>query len=150
MRVKVEDLCHQLLKSGDGTGQLGLLLSFCRSLSASVSGPSTTSMVTCGVQNRPACQSLCPPSHWETFYTVKTNAGWCLAKGLCNSVGFTCCKPHVDYWAWRYAAAEWFLLLPLLNQTLEQRLGKILHKIITHAVSKTFAAEFSALWGKDV
>lgn len=150
MRVKVEDLCHQFLQSGDGTGQLGLLLSFCRSLSVSVSGPSTTSMVTYGIQSRPACLSVSPPSQWETFYTAKTNGWCCLAKGLCNTVGSTCCKPYADYWAQRYAAAERFLLLPLPNQTLEQRLGKIPHKIITHAVPKTFAAEFAALWGKDV
>ena len=149
MRVKVEDLCHQFLQSGDETGQLGLLLSFCRSLSVSLSGPSTTSMVTYGIQNTPACPSV-SPSQWETFCIANTNDQCCLAKGLCNTVGFACCTPYADYWAQRYAAAEWFLLLPLLNQTLEQRLGKIPHKIITHAVPKTFAKEFSALWGKDV
>lgn len=146
MRVKVEDLCHQFLQSGEEAGQLGLLLSFCRSLSASVSGPSTTSMVTCGIQNSPAWLSVPPPGQRETFHTAQTRC--CLAKGLCNTFEFASCKPYADYWAQRYAEAEWFLLLPLLNQTLEQRLGKILHKIITHAVPKTFAAEFSALWGK--
>lgn len=149
MRVKVEDLCHQFLQSGDGTGQLGLLLSFCKSLSVSVSGPSTTSMVTWGIQNRQEHPSASPlvtgePSTWHRQMRC------CLAKGLCNTVGLACCKPYVDYWAQRYAEAEWFLLLPLLNQTLEQRLGKIPRKIITHAVPKTFAAELSALWGKDV
>lgn len=150
MRVKVEDLCHQFLQSGDETGQLDLLLSFWRSLSVSVSGPSTTSMVTYGIQNRADCLSLSPPSHGETFYTAQANDRCCLARGLCNTIGLACCKPYVDYWGQRYAEAEWFLLLPLLNQTLEQRLRKIPRKIITHAVPKTFAAEISALWGKYV
>lgn len=150
MRVKVEDLCHQFLQSGDETDQLDLLLSFWRSLSVSVLGPSTTSMVTYGIQKRAARLSPSPPSHRETFYTAKSNDRCCLARGLSNTVGLACCKPYVDYWVQRYAEAEWFLLLPLLNQTLEQRLGKIPRKIITHAVPKTFAAEISALWGKYV
>lgn len=47
-----KDLCHQARQSGTGMDQLGLF-SGCWSFSASESGPSTTSMVTWGIENRP-------------------------------------------------------------------------------------------------
>lgn len=50
--AKDKDLCHQARQSGAGSDQLGLF-SGCWSFSASESGPSTTSMVTWGIQNGP-------------------------------------------------------------------------------------------------
>lgn len=70
----------------------------------------------------------------------RQGAAW--QRGCVMPQGLHVVNPYVNYWAQRYAEAEWFLLLPL--QTLEPRLGKILHKII-HTGPKIFTAEFSAL-----